>query len=318
MRHEHNNKGAREDGGIIGMTGDHELLQKWLVSGPELSRLINQFEETFLPEDPEEEGFHHSEAKSYQIQFQTKVKMVVETINKFGNPFMDTFHELVTLDSRNCLDSLVVEKIRNLKDIGKKQYSNYCKAVLEEKTASIHDPIKRNRLHLPKSPLKKTLTKDGVKVQCLKNNAELFGKLFVILQNRDCDMMDLFSHEIQSYPPSLSDAGKLNLPKNKSDIINCIAPEIQDEATPVDCRILDGPAIVHPLKPNTVSTFEDYVNVVFIPYLERQLSTCKRLDVIFHRYLKESLKQALVRKEANVLEVKLVLLLSCLETGLTS
>ena len=143
MRHEHNNKGAKEDGGIIGMTGDQELLQKWLVSGSELSRLINQFEEIFLPEDPEEEGFHHSEEKSYQIRFQTKVKMVVETINKFGNPFIDTFHELVTL----------VVNIRNLKDIGKKQYSNYYKAVLEEKTASIHNPIKRNRLHLPKVPV---------------------------------------------------------------------------------------------------------------------------------------------------------------------
>ena len=48
-----------------------------------------------------------------------------------------------------------------------------------------------------------------------------------------------------------------------------------------------------------MSTFEDYVNVVFIPYLERQLSTCKQLDVIFDRYLKESLKASTREKRGK-------------------
>ncbi len=63
-----------------------------------------------------------------------------------GNPFLDDFPELVTLDSRNCMDESVVNSLCSLEDTGEKQYQEFVKTVFEDFTRSIHDPIKRNSL----------------------------------------------------------------------------------------------------------------------------------------------------------------------------
>ena len=96
---------------------------------------------------------------------------------------MDIFPELVTIDSRNCLDSLVVETIYNLKKLGYDQYQNYYKTVLEDQSANIQDPIKRNKIYLPKTPMKKIKTKDGLKKEFHKNNSISGGTLVCDVTN---------------------------------------------------------------------------------------------------------------------------------------
>lgn len=290
--HEQNNKIVKGSGGVIGLTEDPAALQKWLVSGPEMARVIKSFEDAFLPDSDEDSLFHHSEGFSTQKQFQVKTLSLKNVFNRYGNPYKDQIPELVTLDSRNCLDSLVADTLRNLRQNGNHQYQEYRTKVLEQKTASIHDPIKRNKLYLPKTPIKKTKTKDGMKVEFHKNNAALFGKLCVAIQVRECDLMDLFKHEVQDRPPALTDdSGKMNPAKSKSDIVSCIAPNPSLlDPTNIQCKILDGPAIVHFIKPSGATTFEQYVDKNFIPYLLMLLQSCERLDIVFDIYLISSLK----------------------------
>ena len=42
--HEQNNKTVKGDGGAIGLTESPTQLMRWMVSGPEMSRIINEFE----------------------------------------------------------------------------------------------------------------------------------------------------------------------------------------------------------------------------------------------------------------------------------
>ena len=42
--HEQNNAVVKGDGGAIGLTEDPSALRRWMVAGPELSRLVNEFE----------------------------------------------------------------------------------------------------------------------------------------------------------------------------------------------------------------------------------------------------------------------------------
>ena len=42
--HEQNNKIVKGDGGAIGLTESPTQLMRWMVSGPEMSRIINEFE----------------------------------------------------------------------------------------------------------------------------------------------------------------------------------------------------------------------------------------------------------------------------------
>ena len=100
----------------------------------------------------------------------------------------------------------------------------------------------------------------------------LFGQLYISLQNRDGDISEFFAHEVQSYPPSLSEFGKLNLSGTKSQLLQCIEKPNQTKALALyDCKVLDGAVTVHALPITNVSTFQENADNVFIPHLERQL-----------------------------------------------
>ena len=99
-----------------------------------------------------------------------------------------------------------------------------------------------------------------------------------------------FAHENQSTPPSLSDFGKLKLGK-KSDLLDSL-PFSNQHIPPekVDCKIYDAPAIVHFLPTGAARTFEEYAEVVFLPYITHQLLTTERIDVVYDRYIDGSIK----------------------------
>ena len=79
----------------------------------------------------------------------------------------------------------------------------------------------------------KATSKTGKKIKVLQNNVALFGQLYISMQSRDGDLKEFFAHEIQSFPPSLSDFGKLHLPSTKSDILKCLEKPGQTEPTTV-------------------------------------------------------------------------------------
>jgi len=107
------------------------------------------------------------------------------------------------------------------------------------------------------------MSKQGRKFTKLQNNVALFGQLYISMQSHDRDLKEFFSHEIRSFPPALSDLGKLHLSNSKSNLLNCIG-ESEPHST-YECTVLDGAVIVHLLPTNIVSTFEEYADQVFIP-----------------------------------------------------
>ena len=94
------------------------------------------------------------------------------------------------------------------------------------------------------------------KLEELKNDVSLFSRLHVTNQLREGDMAIFFSHDNQLYLHSISDEGILR-PSKKSDIIKCIKRSVvQEEEIVFDCKIFDGGAIVHFLKPAPFCTFQ--------------------------------------------------------------
>ena len=216
-----------------------------------------------------------------------------------GNPFLDDFPDLVTLDSRNCADESVVAALHTLVDTGKKQYQDFVKNVIDVRSHSIHDPMKRNSLALFKNPRHKTTSKQGKKIKTLQNNVALFGQLYVSMQNRDGDLAELFAHEIQSFPLRL---WQTSFASTKSDLLRCL--EQPDEPEPpltYDCKVMDGAVVVHCLR-TSVSTFDEYADKIFIPYLEKlekQLQSATRLDVVWDVYTPDSLKESTREKRGK-------------------
>ena len=274
-----------------------------MLSGPELARLLRQFEEQYLPDnDPENprKFQNHEQGISTQKTFQKQVKSLCDTFRHMGNRFLDHFPDLVKLDSRNCANESVVATIRSLEDIGRSQYQEFVTNVIEKRSQSIHTAIKRNSLAIFKSPKPKVTPKKGKKIKALQNKVSLFGQLYISMQNRQSDIQDFFEHEVQSFPPSLSDFGKLHLPSAKSDLLKCLEqPDLPDPPTNYNCRVIDGAAVVHCLPTASMSTFSDYADNVFIPYLDRQLQNCDRIDVVWDSYVPDSLKESTREKRGK-------------------
>jgi len=288
--YEHN-KIVKGCGGAIGLLQNPVLLRQWLLSGPEQSRILMDFEDD-LGISGETSCDNHDSGYSSQKPFHGQVRRLYDTIVEMGNPFMDHFPELVNLN-RQCASRSTVECIRTLEDTGKSQFAEFSRTVLDDRTETIHKPIKRNILHLFNCG-KKTVAKTMLKLIELREDVALFGQLYVSLQNRSGDMQE-FSHETTDYnPPSLSDHGSIYFTK-KSDLLACM-PEADDDSmeTPraFDCKIVDGAVIIHALPRMSAKTFEEYSTKVFVPYILQQLETSARLDIVWDTYIPDSLKVA--------------------------
>jgi len=130
---------------------------------------------------------------------------------------------LLTLNTRNVLDESVISTERNIQNIGKEQYTQYCKDVIIECTRSIHDPIKKNSL-LFSAALSQRKESKLKSFLCSRVIITLFSRLYIIM-HWDSDMTTFFSYENHPFPPSLSDGGKLCFGK-KSDLLDIIVNDV--------------------------------------------------------------------------------------------
>ena len=125
----------------------------------------------------------------------------------------------------------------------------------------------------------------------LKSDVGLFSRLYIGCQTRDGNLEEFFRHENQAFPPALSDGGSLHL-GTKSDLLTCLEDlyEPPTETPVASSVIVDGAAIVQMLKPAASKNFAEYASDIFIPYIISQLHNASRLDLVWDRYIEESLK----------------------------
>ena len=97
--------------------------------------------------------------------------------------------------------------------------------------------------------------------------------------------MDVFfAHENHPLPPSLASNG-VKHQTSKSDLMECLeslATQPQSVPDTESVKILNGAAIVHMLDPKRlpVRTFQDYSQLVFLPYIDKLLQDVSRIDTV--------------------------------------
>lgn len=295
--HEQTNAVVKGDGGAVGITENAAALRRWMLSGPEISRLIQEFETAINRPTRSKDACHHEETKSTQLSFLSDVKSLAQAITDLGNPFLEEGEDFVVLDTKVIKSSEVTTTIHTAKSIGEQQYNQFVRERLETVSVPLYDTIHRNNFPLCNSQSERTKTKSQLSVKSLKLDRSLFSRLFVAAQTRGADLEEFFSHENQVYPPSLSDHGQLRPSTNKSDILDVLPNTTKQGTSPeASTVILDGAAIVHFLQPGTSGTFENYRAQVFYPYLMNQLRHATRVDLVWDQYRDDSLK---TRTRAN-------------------
>ena len=130
-----------------------------------------------------------------------------------------------------------------------------------------------------------------MKQKILKDDCRLFSKLFISCQSRECDLLQFFRHENQSFPAALSDSGKLHSCQ-KSQLASILAanitsPDADPEATVI---VIDGSALINSLPPLGARTFGEYAALDVVPKVKAFSSAYKRTDIVFDVYWPSSLK----------------------------
>ena len=234
---------------------------------------------------------HHEQHLGVQTSFLKEVKSLVAVIEEMGNPFLEQSQDLLVLDTRDVLDPSVEESVRKAEKMGEEQYHDFVEERLIKCEKPISDVIPKNKLVLLSHPPTKPCSNQKMQVTALKNDCNLFSRLYISCQTRSGDLETFFMHENQAVPPSLSSGGKLRL-GTKADLLDCLGLEgLQSTDAPVvDAKLLDGAAIVQMLNPGTARTFQEYSDLVFLSYVSNQLTTAKRVDIVWDEYIPDSLK----------------------------
>jgi len=265
--HEHNNAVVKESGGAVGLFTNPGALRRWTVAGPEVARMVTEFE-SLQSCNQTTHHQHHEQHPGVQTSFMKVVKSLVAVIEEMGNPFLEQSQDLLVLDTRDILDPSVGESVRKAEKLGTKQYQSFVEERLVKCGVPITDVIPKNKLVLISHSPSKPLLKQKMLHTALKNDCNLFSRIYVSCQTRSGDLDTFFMHENQASSPSLSMGGKLQL-GNKADLLRCLqSEEVQSTTAPsVDAKLLDVAAIVQMLSPGTTRTFQEYLDQVFSSYI---------------------------------------------------
>ena len=251
------------DGGIIGLTEDPVALERFMITGPEISRIIEEFENT--PEMCDKK--HHEQYHKYQETFRQDVNGLISAFSDVGNPFLEESGQLISLENSRIMTDNVVSTMKNITKIGKNKYDEF----FSKRILSSIVPW-TSTFHLDKLPLfsvKVKQYKDKSELASLKEERTQFIQMMLSGQSgRDIDE-DMFAQENSTCPPSLSSHGQMHK-GTKSDILKCLVGDIEDSTSDTspysDVVILDGAFIVQSLRPGTASTFQGYAEKVILPY----------------------------------------------------
>jgi len=228
--HEQSNKCIKGQGGVVGLTEDPAALRRWMLAGPEIARVVAEFEEYVLNDGKADDTRHHEQALHYQTNFAKDVSALIKTFNELDNPFLESSGELIMLDTKDIMNEDAVKSIFLAKQLGTQQYEGFVSERIVNCKLPIRDTLPRNNLVLFHTQLNKKCSKSLFKSVQLKKDCQLFARLFIACQSRESDLELFCSHENQPIPPSLSSLGKLRI-GTKSDLLTCLEALNTDDIT---------------------------------------------------------------------------------------
>ena len=138
--HEQVNAVVKGEGGAVGLTENPAALRRWMVVGPELSRMVKEFE---VPSS-DESSKHHEQKPSIQAAFANDVVNLVSSIEELGNPFNESGEDLSALHTKEIMKEETVNTVRKAREVGEQQIETFLKERLKSKAKPLTDPIKKN------------------------------------------------------------------------------------------------------------------------------------------------------------------------------
>jgi len=127
---------------------------------------------------------------------------MVSVMEDFGNPFEEKRQDLLVLDNKEIAPLAATDALRRAHEVGKLHFDNFIRERLVERTKPLEDASYRHKLKIFGQP-SKVPGKGANQVKSLKNDVNLFSRLYVGCQNRDGNLEEVFKHENHACPPAL-------------------------------------------------------------------------------------------------------------------
>ena len=118
-----------------------------------------------------------------------------------GNPFQEESTELLVLDTKNIADPALAELVGTHHERGREKFRSFMDGLQKDEECTFYDPMTAFFFEHEQA------ASSSKKV--LKGDCNLFSRLSISHQNRQCDLQEFFKYENQSAPASLSDNGRL-------------------------------------------------------------------------------------------------------------
>ena len=188
-----------------------------MIAGPEVARVVTEFEENVQPSIDNVNADHHDQKKSNQKSFMKDVSSLINTMLEIGNPFSEDSQDLIALDSKQIMPKEVTDFVKGAKMIGQDQYELFVTERLRRGYVAITaDTLKHNKVALFGTPTEKKGSNKEQKMVALKSDCPLFSRLYIACQAREGNLEEFSRHENQPFPPSLSVSGKLRHGKSQN------------------------------------------------------------------------------------------------------
>ena len=104
---------------------DKSALIQWETCGPEVARIINEFEESMKLETPEEDDsnlhLHHEDSATYRKNLSSDAKTLCESMTI--NPFSQI--KLMTINNSHVIPNVVFDTLKKMEEVGEKQLIDF-------------------------------------------------------------------------------------------------------------------------------------------------------------------------------------------------
>ena len=190
QHHEQLNADIKGGGGAIGLTEDDEKFLRWMLCAPEEGRMVPELEQNSVLNKIESDLYrHHEQADSFQNKFKKDVSKLENEFQKYGNPFKSRDTDLIHIISNDVFDDDAVQTVKNVEMIGEKARKSFM-TLLKTNPSAFNDSIRLIRLRVYRKKQQKQNTKNVDKE--MKDQVQLFSKLYIAASVRDGDIEDFF------------------------------------------------------------------------------------------------------------------------------
>ncbi|KAJ8881852.1 hypothetical protein PR048_018338 [Dryococelus australis] len=146
--HEQNNTLTKRDGGAVGLTDNPSAFRHWIIAGPEVARVIAEFEEGKAKKRVWHVTRHHDQTNSVQAVFAEDVFSLVNVMEKLGNSFEEESMDLISIVKKEIAGSQAVNVVRKVRAVGLEQFKAFATQCFIYRTSCIDETIHRNKFRV--------------------------------------------------------------------------------------------------------------------------------------------------------------------------